>query len=105
MRTGQARFVVHWWHAVQRQRLAPGLRADGNAIVDGGRLQLVQDDAFDWLNRLTAEMASEYLGNPATEPIWSPLYDDPRWEPWLASRGISKDQLFEYVFDFKLSRQ
>jgi len=50
-------------------------------------------------------MASEYLGNPATEPIWSPLYDDPRWEPWLASRGISKDQLFEYVFDFKLSRQ
>jgi TolB-like protein/Tfp pilus assembly protein PilF len=63
------------------------------------------DEAFDWLNRLTAEMASEYLGNPATEPIWSPLYDDPRWEPWLASRGISKDQLSEYVFDFKLSRQ
>lgn len=59
------------------------------------------DEAFDWLNRMSESEAAE-LGDPAIDPAWSGLLDDPRWQPWLESKGLSKKQLSAYEFDARL---
>ena len=55
------------------------------------------DQAFHYLERTLAE-APGYLGGIATHPLFSPVHDDPRWQPFVQKAGQSAEQLGEIEF-------
>ena len=69
------------------------------AFVFADRAQA--DSAFAWL-----EIAVEYrdagLSEIAVNPSFRPVYDDPRWLPFLRSIGMSPEQLAAIEFEVRL---
>ena len=61
------------------------------------------DQTFHYLERTLAE-APGYLGGIATHPLFAPVHDDPRWQPFVQKAGQSAEQLAEIEFDLKLPR-
>ena len=59
------------------------------------------DQAFHYLERTLAE-APGYLGGIATHPLFSPVHDDPRWQPFVQKAGQSAEQLGEIEFRLEL---
>jgi hypothetical protein len=48
--------------------------------------------------------APPYLGGIATHPLFSPVHDDPRWQPFVQKAGQSTEQLAAIDFDLELPR-
>ncbi len=59
------------------------------------------DRAFEWLER-AAEYNDPGLAEISRQSLFSNLYDDPRWLPYLESIGKSPTQLTEIEFEVRL---
>jgi TolB-like protein/Tfp pilus assembly protein PilF len=60
------------------------------------------DDAFSWLNKAVTEN-DPGLSEIVSDPLFSNLYDDPRWQLFLERIGRSPTQLAAIEFDVTLS--
>lgn len=58
------------------------------------------DAAFQWLDRLTEMQDQAHWGEQRLDPLFDPLRDDPRWQPFLAKMGVSDEQLSVIEFSF-----
>jgi len=58
--------------------------------------------AFEWLQKSVETEGPGALYETWYEPEFKILDDDPRWEELLSSAGLSKQQLAEIDFEFKL---